>query len=382
VRITIVGGGPAGLYFALLMKKQDPRHDVRVFERDAPGDTYGWGIVFSDRTLSFLHKNDRPSYDSITRRFAVWDNVDVVHRGEKVSVRGNRFAGIARVAFLDILRRRCQKLGVAIAYRQPVASLDALPRADLLVGADGAGSLVRREHAEVFRPALDVRRNRYIWLGTPHRFDGLTLTFRETGAGLFVAHSYRFDREASTFIVEAVGDTWERAGLATMSVAETCVYLARLFEGDLLGQPLLAKDSARWQNFTIVRNERWHDGEVTLLGDALHTAHFSIGSGTKAAIEDAIALAGCLASSRDVPRALEEFERTRKPVVDALQAAAESSLAFFEEARARMHLGPVELAYEIMTRSGRIDHDKLKRRDPAFVSRYELVKGGVAGGDG
>jgi anthraniloyl-CoA monooxygenase len=330
--------------------------------------------VFSDRTLSFLHESDAPSYESITRRFALWDNVDVVHRGEKVSVHGNRFAGIARVAFLDILRRRCQALGVEIHYREPIVSLDALPPSDLLVGADGVNSVVRQAHARVFEPTLDLRRNRYVWLGTPRPFPGLTLTFRESEDGLFVAHSYRFDQGASTFIVEAVGDTWKRAGFHTMSIQETCLYLGRVFADDLQGEPLLAKDSARWLNFTIVKNTRWHDGKVTLLGDALHTAHFSIGSGTKAAIEDAIALAGCLASWGDLPAALAAFERTRKPVVDALQEAAHSSLVFFEEAASRMALRPIDLAYELMTRSGRIDHDKLKRRDPAFVQAWEAAR--------
>jgi anthraniloyl-CoA monooxygenase len=371
VRITIVGGGPAGLYFGLLMKKQDARHEVRVFERDAPGDTYGWGIVFSDRTLSFLRESDGPSYEAVARLLTHWDNVDVVHRGERVRVRGNRFAGVARVAFLDVLRQRARELGVELFHRQTVTSLGALPASDLLVGADGAGSPVRQAHAEAFRPRLDVGRNKYIWLGTRRAFEGLTLTFRQSDAGLFVAHSYRFDREASTFIVEAVGEAWARAGFERMSIAETCGSLARVFADDLRGEPLLAKDSARWQSFTIVRNQRWHVGHVTLLGDALHTAHFSIGSGTKAAIEDAIALAACFASSEDVPAALAAFERTRKPVVEALQDAAQASLAFFEDAEARMRLEPVELAYEIMTRSGRIDHEKLRQRDPEFVAAWE-----------
>lgn len=371
-----MGAGPAGLYFALLMKKQNPRHEILVLERDPPGATYGWGIVFSDQTLSFLHEHDVPSYQSITRRFALWDNVDIVHRGEKVSVRGNRFAGISRVAFLDVLRRRCESLGIELRHRENVTDEGALPRSDLLVGADGANSMIRSAHAAAFRPSLDVRRNKYIWLGTPRVFDGLTLTFRQSADGLFVAHSYKFASDTSTFIVEAVGEAWTRAGFASMSPEETCAYLSRVFADDLLGQPLLTNDYVKWQSFPIVKNEAWSDGNVVLLGDALHTTHFSVGSGTKAAIEDAIALSDSLGLEENVEKGLADFAQRRKPVVDALQAAAQASLVFFEEADRRLHLHPLDLAYELMTRSGRIDHESLRRRDPEFVARYDAHHAG------
>jgi anthraniloyl-CoA monooxygenase len=374
MRVTIVGGGPAGLYFALLMKKRNPRHEVSVFERDGPGDTYGWGIVFSDQTLTYLRDSDEPSYQKITEAFETWDSLDVVHRGEKVSIRGNRFSGIARVAFLDILQRRCLALGVEIRYRTPVAELASLQACDLLVGADGANSLVRRTYQDAFRPSLDVRKNKYVWLGTRRLFPGLTLTFRETAAGLFVAHSYTFNRTTSTFIVEAVGDAWERAGLAGMSEGETCAFLAEVFGDDLRGEPLLTNNFVRWLNFVIVKNERWQHENVVLLGDALHTAHFSIGSGTKAALEDAIALAHCFQGGAEVAAALGAFAQTRKPVVDDLQRAAHSSLAWFENAHTRMDLTPLELAYELMTRSQKIDIEKLRRRDPAFVAAYERAR--------
>jgi len=371
MRITIVGAGPAGLYFALLMKKQDPRHEVRVIERDPVGVTYGWGIVFSDQTLSFLNEADPSSYASITRRFALWDNVDVVHRGEKVSIRGNRFAGIGRGAFLNVLRRRCADLGIELRYEETVGDPARLPECDLLVGADGLNSVVRRAHAAAFRPTLDERKNRYIWLGTPRLFNGLTLTFRETDAGLFVAHSYKFNPTASTFIVEAVGDAWSRAGFERMSAEQTRAYLGRVFADDLGGEPLLTNDFVKWQTFVMVRNERWSDGRVALLGDALHTTHFSVGSGTKAALQDAIALAGAMGRTGDVDQALEDFAALRKPKVDALQDTERASLVFFEEADQQMAKSPVELAYEVMTRSGRIDHEGLRRRDPEFVARYE-----------
>jgi anthraniloyl-CoA monooxygenase len=379
MRITIVGAGPAGLYFGLLMKKLDPSHEVTILERDGPDDTYGWGIVFSDQTLSYLKDHDPPSHDAITSAFETWDNVDVVHRDTKVSVRGNRFSGIARVAMLNILQARCRELGVEIRFRTNVRRVEDLPAHDLLVGADGANSLVRRTYAEQFEPSLDIRRNKYIWLGTRRRFDGLTLTFRPDEAGLFVAHSYRFNRTTSTFIVECVGEAWERSELEEMSEEQAVAYLERIFAPDLVGERLLTNDFVRWLNFIIVKNHCWHHRNVVLLGDALHTAHFSIGSGTKLALEDAIALSRCFDGCSEVPEALAEFERVRKPVVDDLQRAAASSLEWFDYADARMHLEPIPLAFELMTRSAKIDHDRLRRRDPDFVRRYDAWRAGAAG---
>jgi anthraniloyl-CoA monooxygenase len=378
MRITIVGAGPAGLYFALLAKKQDPRHQIVVVERDPPGATYGWGIVFSDRTLSFLHDHDVPTYESITRRFVLWDNVDVVHRGERVTVRGNRFAGISRVAFLEVLRRRCEGLGIEFRYRQAVSDEAALPPSDLVVGADGANSVIRRAHAAVFLPSVDRRRNRYIWLGTRRIFQALTLTFRESAHGAFVAHSYKFGPDASTFIVEAVGEAWTRAGFEGMTAEATCAYLEQVFADDLEGHPLLTNDYVRWQTFSIVSNGGWSDGNVVLLGDALHTTHFSVGSGTKAALEDAIALSEAMGREPEVTAALADFTARRKPVVEALQAAAQSSLLFFEEAESRLGLHPLDLAYDLMTRSGRIDDEGLRKRDPEFMARVLAHRAGRA----
>ena len=373
MKINIVGGGPAGLYFALLMKKLDRAHEISIFERDGPDDTFGWGIVFSDKTMSYLINNDRETAAAIMGSFEAWDNVDVVHMDQKISIRGNRFSGIGRLAFLNILQERCLDLGVDVRFRTNITEpdMDDLVQCDLFVGADGANSLVRRRYGEFFHPTVDVRKNKYIWLGTHHPFDGLALTFREHPSGVYVSHSYRFNPTTSTFIVECPADTWERAGFERMSDGETCEYLGRVFEKDLGGHPLLSNNFVRWLNFTIVKNRRWHHGNTVLLGDALHTAHFSIGSGTKLALEDSIALVKCFMPNRGVQSALQEFERVRKPIVDGLQQAAHASLIWFENVKDRLHLEPIPLAYEVMTRSGRVDEENLQKRDPEFVAHYE-----------
>ncbi|OGK77299.1 MAG: hypothetical protein A2X52_07600 [Candidatus Rokubacteria bacterium GWC2_70_16] len=371
MNVTILGGGPAGLYLAILLKKQDPGHRITVFERDGPEDTFGWGIVFSERTLGVLRDSDAQSHDAIARASETWDRVDTVHRGQRVSVRGNGFSGIGRLAFLNILQRRCLGLGVDLRFRAPVAGPSDLPDGDLIVGADGAGSLVRQSHAGFFLPAVELRQNRYIWLGTPQTFDSLSMIFREAEAGLFIAHAYRFSPTLSTFIVECPPATWLRAGLERMSDEETCRYLAGVFAADLGGRPLLANNFVRWINFPLIRCRRWHHGNVVLLGDAAHTAHFSIGSGTKLALEDAIALAGALARHPTVAEALPAFEGARKPVVDAFQQAATRSLAWLENVDTHLALSPIPFAYRLMTRSQRVGYARLRAQAPDFIARYD-----------
>ncbi|MDT4955751.1 MAG: anthraniloyl-CoA monooxygenase [Acidobacteriota bacterium] len=371
MKINIIGGGPAGLYFALLMKKQNPAHAITLMERNAPDDTFGWGVVFSDKTLSYLKETDEESYAQITASFEMWDNVDVVHRGQKITIRGNRFSGIARIKLLQILQRRCQQLGVDLRFRTEVSEIDKLAAdSDLLVGADGINSAVRQRYSEFFKPRLSAGKNKYIWYGTNQLFHGLTLTFHESKAGIFAAHSYKFNQTTSTFIVECNAETWTSAGFEKMSDEETRGYLEEVFRDDLGGHPLLSNNS-KWINFVNVRNEHWNHEKVVLLGDALHTAHFSIGSGTKLALEDSIALYNCFQSSKGVEEALREFESVRKPIIEEYQEAAQESSLWFENAGNYMHLEPLPFAYSLMTRSKKIDYENLKRRDPQFIAAYE-----------
>jgi len=373
MKITIVGGGPAGLYFGLLMKQQDPRHAVTILERNPRDNTFGWGVVFSDQTLSYLERPDAPTYRAIDALLERWDNVDVVHRGEKVTIRGNRFSGLARIDLLHVLQRRCLDLGIDLRFETPVERVEDLPPADLLVGADGLRSAVRERHAAGFEPSFLTHKNRYIWYGTPRLFHGLTLTFRENPDGLFIGHSYKFSQTMSTFIVECDPESFERAGFGETSEEASRRYLEEAFADDLAGQPLLS-NASRWIQFVTVRNRRWHTGNAVLLGDALHTAHFSIGSGTKLALEDSIALADAFAEHREVEPSLAAFEAARRPSIERYQDAALRSLAWFETAKEHLGLDPLSFAYKAMTRSDKVDHENLKKRDPEFVAAYERLR--------
>ena len=371
MKIHIIGGGPAGLYFAILMKQADPSHDITISERNGPADTFGWGVVFSGRTLANLKEADATSHARITQAFESWDNVDVVHRDRKITIRGNSFSGLGRLNLLQILHARCLELGMVVNFRAEVSAAEILASDPaLLVGADGVNSTVRERFKEYFQPELSVRPNKYIWYGTHQLFHGLTLVFRETPAGVFAAHSYKFNQTTSTFIVECDEQTWHKAGFAEMADEETRAFLAAVFASDLHGHSLLSNNS-KWLNFINVKNAHWNHGNVVLLGDALHTAHFSIGSGTKLALEDAIALQQCFDRNADVSTALAEFEQVRKPIIEEYQAAARESCEWFENARAYMHLSPLQLAYVLMTRSGRVDHEKLRASDPEFIAAYE-----------
>lgn len=373
MNINIIGGGPAGLYFAILMKKADPAHRIHIYERNGPDDTFGWGVVFSGKTLANLRAADGESHAEITKRFEAWDNVDVVHRDAKISIHGNSFSGIARLQLLKILQRRAEELGVEISFRTEIHDIDALRNAcDLLIAADGVNSTVRLHYLEQLKPQLDLRSHRYIWYGTNQLFHGLTLTFRENPAGTFAAHSYKFNKQTSTFIVETDPQTWKKADFDNNSDADTRAVLEEVFATDLNGHSLLSNNS-KWIQFLLVKNEHWFFENVVLLGDALHTAHFSIGSGTKLAMEDAIALADSFRQTSDVQAALRHFEETRKPVIEEYQSAAFESMLWFENARNYVHLSPMDLAFSVMTRSGRVTYEDLKKRAPEFIRQYEAA---------
>jgi anthraniloyl-CoA monooxygenase len=371
MKVVSIGGGPAGLFFAILMKRRDPSHQVTVIERNGPDDTFGWGVVFSDETLGNIAEADPQTYAEIAKHFAHWDAIDIYYREQTLTSHGHGFSGLSRQLLLNLLQERAAALGVELIYRHDVADLDEFRKADLILGADGVNSRVRDLLAEHFQPAIDWRPNKFIWLGTTRRFDAFTFMFKEDRHGLWRVHAYRFDERHSTFIVETTAETWRRAGLDRASEDDSVAFCERLFADELAGHPLL-KNKAVWRNFPTVRNARWSYRNVVLLGDAAHTAHFSIGSGTKLAMEDAIALSQALAGEADRDRALAAYEAERRPMVEATQRAAQTSLQWFEETeRYAGTLEPLQFAASLLTRSLRITHQNLKIRDPAFVARLD-----------
>jgi 2-polyprenyl-6-methoxyphenol hydroxylase-like FAD-dependent oxidoreductase len=372
MKIGVLGGGPAGLYFALLMKKHDPSHEIKIIEQNPADNTYGWGVVFSDKTLSYLEDADRDSFVDIRNSMELWNDLAVVHKGERIPIGGNTFSGIARIEILRILQEHCQRAGIKIEYERRLTDLEPFADSDLILGADGINSVVREMYAGQLGATADVRPNKFVWYGTKQMFDALTMTFHESEDGVFIAHSYRFNTSTSTFIIECGPETWAKAGFESKSDAENRAYLEEVFKVDLGGHPLLSNKS-EWINFRVIKNQRWHHDNVVILGDAAHTAHFSIGSGTKLALEDAIALHKAFADNpgAEVAQVLVAYEKARKPVVDRLQDAAFESLHWLETVEERIHLDPMPFAYELMTRSGRVDRENLKKRDPEFVAAYE-----------
>ena len=382
-RILCIGGGPAGLYFALLAKQAEPSRTVRVVERNRPNDTFGWGVVFSDQTLGNLEAADPPSAHEITAAFHHWDDIDVHFRGRTIRSGGHGFCGIGRRRLLDVLQRRCAALGVELVFERTVdddrAEADAFG-ADLVIAADGINSRIRERYAATYGPDVDLRRCRFVWLGTRKRFEAFTFAFVETPHGWFQAHAYRFDDVQSTFIVETPEETWQAAGLDAMSQQEGIAYCERLFAPWLDGHPLMSnaahlRGSAIWIRFPRVLCRRWTHWNgrvpVVLMGDAAHTAHFSVGSGTKLALEDAIGLARSLDEGGPLEEAIERYEAVRSVEVLKIQNAARNSTEWFENVRRYTALEAEQFAYSLLTRSQRISHENLRLRDASYVDGAE-----------
>jgi anthraniloyl-CoA monooxygenase len=373
MNVSIVGGGPGGLYLAILLKKTDPGLAVRVLERNPPDATFGFGVVFSEETLGALADADPETHLEITETFTRWDRLDIRYRDRLLSSRGHSFSAIARVRLLEILQRRCASLGVGLEFGVEV---DELPDSDLVVGADGVNSTVRRTHD--FGTTVESEGCKYVWFGTDLVFDAFTFVFRETEHGLFQVHAYPFDEHTSTFIVECPEPTWRRAGLDELDEDESLAFCEQLFARELEGRELFSNRSV-WLDFPKVVNRTWHRGNTVLLGDAAHTAHFSIGSGTKLAMEDAIALANAFVRRRwELDEALVDYELERTTIVERTQRAASESAAYFARVAGHTHLEPVQFAFNLLTRSGRITHATLGVRDPGFT---RVLDSWLAGGD-
>ncbi|HZM33532.1 MAG TPA: FAD-dependent monooxygenase [Burkholderiales bacterium] len=364
MKILVAGAGPAGLYFSFLIKRRNPSWDVRVAEQNAAGSTFGFGVVFSDRALEFLRADDPQTYDLITPAMESWSDITVVHRGTPVVIDGIGFAAIGRLRLLELLRQRAGSVGIVPEYNKPIDDSFSLDDFDLVVAADGVNSFVRR--CGDFGTSVEHLTNKFAWYGTPRIFHTLTQTFVESEHGTFNAHHYRHSPRMSTFVVECDAATWEKAGFARKNEDETNRTLEGVFAPVLAGHRLVSNKSV-WRNFPNLRNERWSVGNMVLIGDAQRTAHFSIGSGTRLAMEDAIALDKALAEAGSVPEALAAFETVRRPIVEKLVAAADASGQWYERFPEHMPLSPREFAWSYIQRSGRIDPERLRKIAPRFV---------------
>ena len=375
MRIRILGAGPAGLYFAALMKMRDPAHDIVVVERNTRVATFGFGVVFSARALDFLRADDEALYQYLTPHLESWPNITVAHNDTAIPIAGNGFNSIGRLELLTLLYEYVERLGVKLVFSREITSLGDLCEADLVVAANGAFSSIRSDNESRFGTTVDWRRNKFIWYGSTKAFDSLSLTFRETDAGVFCAHHYRYAPDRSTFLVEVTPRTWDSAGFANMGAEDTIAHCERVFAHELAGGRILSNHS-QWRQFPAIWNERWSFDNVVLVGDALRTAHFSIGSGTRLAMEDAVALFKAFASTgeRNIPEALALYQQQRLPPMRKIWDAANASLRWYEDMdRLVPSLSPVEFAYGYMTRTGRVDHAEVRRRDPRLAAAYEAL---------
>jgi anthraniloyl-CoA monooxygenase len=389
MNIICIGGGPAGLYFGLLMKKQNPEHEITVIERNRPYDTFGWGVVFSDQTLGNLVHADAPTARSILNAFNHWEDIRIEFKGCSVTSTGHGFCGIGRKRLLNILQERCEDLGVKLVFENDVDDDQALAAkydADFVLASDGLNSRIRTRYADSYKPHIETRKCRFVWLGTKKTFDAFTFVFEETEHGWFQAHIYQFDSDTSTFIIEAPEEVWSRAGLDRMSQVESIDFCEKLFARHLDGHPLLfnaphLRGSGIWIKFPRIVCEQWvhwntTDGKrvpVVLMGDAGHTAHYSIGSGTKLALEDAIELARCFEShgGAGIDAVLNAYQKVRSVEVLKLQSAARNSMEWFENVHRYTAMEIDQFGYSLLTRSQRLSHENLRQRDPAYIARYE-----------
>src|SRR2546421_2698630 len=368
MKVSVIGGGPGGLYFALLAKKAWPRWDITVYERNRPDDTFGFGVVFSDQTLDSFKAYDLVTYERIRRRFAYWGDVDVVYKGRVMRSGGNGFCGCSRVALLNILQDRGRELGMHMRFQREVEDLDEFPDSDLIVIADGINSRIRSKYAGHFQPSVDLRPNKFTWLGSTRPLDAFKYFFRETPEGIILAHCYQYEVDRSTWVIETDEQTWKNFGFDKMSEAEMIPVLERVFAEELDGHPLVANRSL-WRNFPNIVNKTWVLENAVLVGDAKATAHFSIGSGTKLAMEDAIALFEAFRKHPDAKKALTLYDSVRREEVEKTQHAANVSLAWFENMKRYWGMDPEQFAFGVMSRSKQITWENLELRDEAFVRR-------------
>jgi 2-polyprenyl-6-methoxyphenol hydroxylase-like FAD-dependent oxidoreductase len=373
VRIAVIGGGPGGLYFAYLWKRRHPDAEIDLFEQNPAGATWGFGVVFSEQALEFLRADDPDTVDAIAPRMESWKNITLYLRGESVAIDGIGFSSIGRLELLKILQARVHAVSVAPRYDTVISSLDQLGGYDLIVAADGLNSLVRRAFEGNFGTSLSYSANKFAWYGTTKRFETLSQTFVETERGAFNAHHYRYSPGMSTFLVECDSATWRACGFAEKTVDESKTICEQVFAAALDGHPLISNKSV-WRNFPWIWNERWSFRNMVLVGDALHSAHFSIGSGTRLAIEDAIALTKALEAEGEIGAGLQRYQSERQPIVKKLVTAARTSADWYERFPEHMKLGLMDFAYGYITRSGRIDDARLRAMSPAFMARYDASR--------
>jgi 2-polyprenyl-6-methoxyphenol hydroxylase-like FAD-dependent oxidoreductase len=373
LRIAVIGGGPGGLYFAYLWKKRHPEAAVDLFEQNPAGATWGFGVVFSDQALEFLRADDAETVDAIAPRMESWNNITLNLRGQSVEIDGVGFSSIGRLELLTLLQARARAVGVEMRFETVIQSVDQFDGYDLIVAADGLNSLVRRSFESAFGASVTTSTNKFAWYGTTKTFATLSQTFVATERGSFNAHHYRYSPSMSTFLVECDAATWQAFSFAEKSIEESQAICERVFAETLDGHPLISNKSV-WRNFPWIWNERWSYRNMVLIGDALHSAHFSIGSGTRLAIEDAIALVKALEAEADTASALARYEEGRKPIVKKLVTAARTSADWYENFSEHMKLALLDFAYSYITRSGRIDDTRLRAMSPRFMARYEAAR--------